>query len=318
MDNSLENLKHNKTSKRDIAIWVLSILLLMSIGYIIYQNINYKNHSTALTIDANDIERSREILKQELRVLRSDYEDVKKVAKKQDSTINERDLVIFEKQKQIQSILNHKEISEGELNRARVLIISLQDDINDYKKQIAKLIYENKALNASNLALNLQKDSIIVEKQTVEKNLKNSQENFDKHQESVNSTLSLSNYSIKGLSVKNSGKEVETTRAKRIDKVRVTFDLDNNNVASGKKTLYIAIHKPDGSLGIFKDAEFGDLKLRNGNEVKYSDVMLVNYVSGEAQTVSFDWVDYDFPKGKYEIDVYENGFKIGQSSIELK
>lgn len=317
MENSLKKFKENN-SKRDIAIWVLSILLLSTIGYIIYQNINYKIDNSSLTIDANDIERSREMLKQELRVLRSDYDDVKKVAKEQDSTINERDIVIFEKQKQIQNILNTQNVSESELKRARMLIISLQDDINDYKKQIAKLIYENKELNAANLALNIEKDSIIVEKKTVETDLKSTQESFDKHQETVNSTLSISNYSIKGLTVRNNGKEVETNKAKRIDKVRVTFDLDDNNIASGKKTLYIAVHKPDGSLGIFKDAEFGDLKLRNGNDVKYSDVVLVDYQNGEAQTVSFDWIDYEFPKGKYEIDVYENGFKIGQSTIELK
>lgn len=317
MENSLKKFKENN-SKRDIAIWVLSILLLSTIGYIIYQNINYKIDNSSLTIDANDIERSREMLKQELRVLRSDYDDVKKVAKEQDSTINERDIVIFEKQKQIQNILNTQNVSESELKRARMLIISLQDDINDYKKQIAKLIYENKELNAANLALNIEKDSIIVEKKTVETDLKSTQESFDKHQETVNSTLSISNYSIKGLTVRNNGKEVETNKAKRIDKVRVTFDLDDNNVATGKKTLYIAVHKPDGSLGIFKDAEFGDLKLRNGNDVKYSDVVLVDYQNGEAQTVSFDWIDYEFPKGKYEIDVYENGFKIGQSTIELK
>lgn len=317
MENSLKKFKENN-SKRDIAIWVLSILLLSTIGYIIYQNINYKIDNSSLTIDANDIERSREMLKQELRVLRSDYDDVKKVAKEQDSTINERDIVIFEKQKQIQNILNTQNVSESELKRARMLIITLQDDINDYKKQIAKLIYENKELNAANLALNIEKDSIIVEKKTVETDLKSTQESFDKHQETVNSTLSISNYSIKGLTVRNNGKEVETNKAKRIDKVRVTFDLDDNNVATGKKTLYIAVHKPDGSLGIFKDAEFGDLKLRNGNDVKYSDVVLVDYQNGEAQTVSFDWIDYEFPKGKYEIDVYENGFKIGQSTIELK
>lgn len=317
MENNLNDYsRHNRP--RDIAIWALSILLLLSIGYIIYQNFNYKVDNSSLTIDANDLERSREVLKQELRVLRSDYEDMKKVAKEQDSTINDRDLAIFEKQKQIQSILNKQDINENELQKARKLIISLQTDISDYKEQIAKLTYENKKLNAKNLALNTSKDSIKLEKDKTENALQKTKEAYTDHQEKVNATLSLSNYKIKGINVRRGGKEVETTRAKRIDKVRVSFDIDENESASGEKILYIAVHKPDGSLGIFEGAQNGNLVLRNNNEIKFSDKVQINYTQGEVQTVSFDWIDYDFPKGKYDIDVYENGFKIGQSTIELR
>ncbi len=318
MENNLKNYQSKSDKRRDILIWTLALLLLMTTGYIIYQNFNYKIDNSALTIDANDLERSREILKQELRVLRSDYEDMKKVAKEQDSTINERDVAIFEKQKQIQSILNKQEIGESELQKARKLIISLQTDISDYKAQIAKLTYENKELNAKNLALNTEKDSIKTVKDKVESDLSTTKQSYREHQTNVNSTLSLSNYKIKGINVKSSGREVETTRARRIDKVRVSFDIDANATPSGEKTIYISVHKPDGSLGVFDGASNGEMKLRNGNEIKYSDFVKVESKQGESNSVSFDWVDYDFPKGKYDVDVYENGFKIGQSTIELK
>ena len=34
--------------------------------------------------------------------------------------------------------------------------------------------------------------------------------------------------------------------------------------------------------------------------------------------VNFDWVDYDFPKGEYKIDIYQNGYKVGQNVITLR
>ena len=43
---------------------------------------------------------------------------------------------------------------------------------------------------------------------------------------------------------------------------------------------------------------------------------ILNVISGSR--VNFDWVDYDFPKGEYKIDIYQNGYKVGQNVITLR
>ncbi len=50
-----------------------------------------------------------------------------------------------------------------------------------------------------------------------------------KHKEwliDIGSTLHASNFTIVGVKEKSSGKEKETSTAKRVDKLRISFDLD--------------------------------------------------------------------------------------------
>jgi outer membrane usher protein FimD/PapC len=45
----------------------------------------------------------------------------------------------------------------------------------------------------------------------------------------------------------------------------------------------------------------------------------VNYVQGEAKNVSFDLQQTDkYVPGNYKVEVYHNGFKIGENTVALK
>ena len=313
------NSKHNKELLKNIIIAVLAVCLLLAVGYIVYSKEANAKTSNEMQGDINDLERSREILKQELRIVRADFDDAKTRVVKKDSSLNYQDRLILDKQKEIQSILNKEGITSDELQRAKRLIVSLQSDIKVFKEEIVRLKDENKKLTNKNTELVSENTSLSNEKKTVETNLNQEKESHQNLISETNSTLSVSNYTIKGLHVKSSGKEVETTRARRIDKVRVTFDLDKNLIAkSDTKELFVTVYKPDGEIGKFKGANSGETTLRSGSSVDYSDRVKVNYNNMAGSRVSFDWMDYDFPKGEYKIDIYQNGYKVGQNVITLK
>ena len=313
------NPKHKNEFVKNIIIAVLAVSLLLAIGYIVYSKEANAKSSIEMQSDINDLERSREILKQELRIIRSDFDDAKTRVVKKDSSLNYQDRLILDKQKEIQSILNKEGITSDELQRAKRLIVSLQSDIKVFKEEIVRLKDENKKLTNKNTELVSENTSLSNEKKTVETNLNQEKESHQNLISETNSTLSVSNYTIKGLHVKSSGKEVETTRARRIDKVRVTFDLDKNlNAKSDTKELFVTVYKPDGEIGKFKGANSGETTLRSGSSVDYSDRVKVNYNNMAGSRVSFDWMDYDFPKGEYKIDIYQNGYKVGQNVITLK
>ena len=60
----------------------------------------------------------------------------------------------------------------------------------------------------------------------------------------VGSTLHASNFYILGIDEKKGGKEKETTKAKRVDKIRISFDLDENRISTtGPKDLSSRIFK---------------------------------------------------------------------------
>src|SRR5690606_25909164 len=147
--------------------------------------------------------------------------------------------------------LNKKDISESELKQAKRMIAALNADIARFKQEINVLQQKNDSLLTVNENLNTEKNSISEE-------LVSEKEKAQETENSIRSTFSVSNYKNTGIRVKSSGKEVETDKAKRIDKLRVSFDLDPNEWAeTGEKEVFIAIYKPDGTLGKFKDSSPG-------------------------------------------------------------
>lgn len=304
-----------KNSGNKGLIAALGVALLGSLGGNFYQyNQSQKSDKeiAVMTVDLADTESAREVLQAELDRLTADFEQSQTVLNEKDALLTQKDQEIFEKQKQIQSILNKSNVTESELKQAQRMINSLNSDIAQYKVEIAQL----KAQNDSLIAVN---DTLQISQANLTNELFFEKQRADDTEHKMKSTFSVSNYQIKGLKVRNSGKEVETDKAKRIDKLRVSFDLDPNQHAdSGSKEIYIAIYKPDGKLGKFKGASYGELETVSQGIIEYSDKVQFDYAQGSKQNILFDWEDFEFPRGMYKIDLYQNGMKIGQKSIELR
>jgi len=298
--------------KEYIIIGILSFLLLGSIIYNFYQANQNKAETEILNIGLKDTETAKAQLQAKLDSLSKEFETTRGAMETRDSLLSRRDAEIFDKQREIQNILNKGEISESELKQAKRMIVALNADIARFKQEIVVLKQKNDSLLVANESLNQ-------EKTTISEELSSEKEKAQETEQNIRSTFSVSNYQITGLRVKNNGKEVETDKAKRIDKLRVSFDLDPNEWAeTGEKEIFISIYKPDGKLGKFKDSSPGELETWSLGTISYSDKIRFNYNKGTTKNISFDWEDYDFPKGKYRIDLYQNGFKIGQKSLELK
>lgn len=304
----------NQPSKKKefIIIGLLAALLLGSLGYNVYQYQQNKSETELLTIDLKDTEKAKVILQDQLDDLTEEFEASKMDLGIKDSLLSKRDAEIFDKQKEIQNILNKNNVSESELKQAKRMITALNADIARFKQEIAVLKEKNDSLLVVN-------DTLRYNSFKLGEKAKNEKEKSEATEKKMRSTFSVSNYQITGLRVRNSGKEVETDKAKRIDKMRVSFDLDPNEYASsGEQEIFIAIYKPDGTLGKFQDASYGQLETWSSGKVDYSDKVSFNYTKGTKQNITFDWEDYEFPKGTYKIDLYQNGLKIGQKSVDLR
>lgn len=306
--------RHPKKSGKSLVI-LLAILLAASVAYNIYQGKKTSDKNTEielLGIDLSDTEAARTALQGELDLLSEKYEAAQGEISEMDSTLLTKDAEITAKQTEIQNLLSKKNVTEKELQKAQRMIASLNGDVERYKEEIAVLMAKNDSLTFEVDTLNIQKEELTgsLERET---------QRADQNEELMRSTFSVSNYEITGIKVRKSGKEVERDKAKRIDKMRVTFDLDPNPYAeTGEKEIFISIYKPDGELGVFKDASAGEIETWGTGMVKYSDKVKFDYTKGSKQNISFDWDEYDFPQGMYKIDLYQNGFKIGSKSLELR
>ncbi len=216
--------------------------------------------------------------------------------------------------KSISKTLNDKNATKAQLAEAQKQIAELQSKIEGLFAEVEKLKAENTQLTATNQQLNTDKTQLATEKGELQTNLDKTKEEKAKV-ENLASTLHASNINVTAIDLKGS-KEKETTTAKKVDFLKVSFDIDENRVApSGSKELYVCVYHPDGSLSV----SAGTFTDRDGKTKPYTNKVDINYEQGKKLPVSFNWKPGSkFETGDYKIEIYNNGFKIGEGTKSLK
>lgn len=335
----LEDNNNQSTSKGKnglvLPLALVGLLLAGSVGYNVYQANQVssleKNESLNSQILKNETGQKDQVRRQYDSIL-NDYTQYKARIEDRNNLLGDKEKMIQLKNQDIQQILDKDNPTPEEMNKARKMINDLEGSVKNYKSEVSRLQKENailvrnvEDLNNKNYALTTDNNNLKTSNKELtysyetEKNVRTKDNAISKGKiNELSSTLSVSNQKITGIRVRSSGKEVEKTRAKRIDKIRVSFDVDRNSrTESGDKKLYVAIYNPDGTLGKYGNAQGGQIELRSGETVNYSDAIGFNYTNGQTKNITFDWENEEFQKGVYTFNVYENGFKISQAKITL-
>ena len=100
--------------------------------------------------------------------------------------------------------------------------------------------------------------------------------------------------------------------------LKITFIIKENYVADiGKKEIYIKIYGADGTT-IYNEASGSGVFKFEGTESLYSTKKEIDYAQ-EQQTVTVYWdKGSEFAKGKYKVDLFCEGLRIGTTDFELK
>jgi hypothetical protein len=174
-------------------------------------------------------------------------------------------------------------------------------------------------LKGENEKLTVEKEQVTKERDEVKTSLATTQKEKN-DLESLGSVLHASNIEMRPINVRASGKETTTSTAKRADLIRISFDLDENRIAkTGEKELVVCMTAPDGKPVIVTSLGSGNFTTADGLEKAFTTKVIVNYTSNQKQNVSFDWKQPDkYVPGTYKVEVYHNGYKIGEGSITMK
>ena len=304
-----------KTDWRFFSTIGLVIALLGTWGYIIWDKSKVKETIQQKDMQYSSVVSEKDTLKSLLDEATMRYDVLKTSNAKKDSTITAKDRDIAEKKSRIQAILSKAGATKEELAQAKVLIASLNTDIESYKTQVETLKGQNQQLTVEKQAVTNQRDEVIKNFDSAKSVIKAKEDVID-----VGSTLHASAFNIAGINRKNSGKEKETTKAKKVDMLRITFTLDENRIAaSGNKDLYVCITGPDGKPVAVEALGSGMFRTRDGDDKTFTQKVQVQYTQGQRQIVSFDWKqNTPFLVGDYKIEVYHNGFKIGEGINHFK
>lgn len=186
--------------------------------------------------------------------------------------------------------------------------------------EIAQLREENQQLISQNEGLTQERNELQTSRQAVRDSLSGVQAQNTELESKVTMAAALRARNVKVYAVSSKGKvrEGENVKSKRVDKVRVDFILEKNPLTmADNKTIYLRIIDPTGAT--ISDTKTGSGVFQyNGQEQGYTiskDVMYSN--NNQDVSILYDR-DAPFTSGKYTIELYSEGFSIGEGSFSVK
>lgn len=228
-----------------------------------------------------------------------------------ESKLTEKNKEIAKVKSEIRGILNKKNATESELGRAKTLIASLNDKISSLQLDIAQLKQENQLLTNDNVVLKQEKEVLNQNLAATTAIKKSLEKKVD-----IASTLNASNIVITPINVKKSGKEKISATAKRVDKFVVSFDVDNRIIQPGSTDVYVVVLGPDGKAINTGTETF---TTRTDGDLAFTAKVPVDLETAKKKNVEFAFIPgADFKQGNYTVQIYQNGFLIGQGTRELK
>ena len=230
------------------------------------------------------------------------------------SQLEEKNKEIAKAKDEIRSILNKRNATSAELAKAKTLIASLNGKITSMEKEIAKLTEDNRILGEEKMALTADKEKLTQDLTTTTTIKQELEKKVD-----VASTLNASNITITPIDVRKSGKEKTSTTAKRVDKMVVSFDVANRIIQPGTTEVYVLVIGPDGKPVTTGAEAAGTFTTRDEGSKMFTAKLPVDLETSKTKNVAFSFVPgSNFVKGDYKIEIYQNGFLIGQGTRTLK
>jgi len=304
-----------KKDNRGLIYGVLIAALLGTWGYIIYDKSRTKEVIQQKDVQYAALDSSKTMVQKEYEdaLLRLDGMTSSNV--KLDSLVKSKDKEMDGLKSRIKSLVGKQNATAADLKEARGLISELNGKIDGYLEEIQRLQGENQQLTQDKATLTTQKAELETNLATTTTEKKAAEEKVD-----IGSTLHASSFKISAVNIKGSGKEKSTSTAKRADKFRISFDLDENLITpSGSKDLYIVVTDPAGKVISEQGLNSGSFTTRKDGEKQFTNKVSVNYEQGVKKNVSFDLQQTDkYVPGNYKVEVYNNGFKIGENVVALK
>lgn len=134
-----------------------------------------------------------------------------------------------------------------------------------------------------------------------------------KSSEKKYSKVSMSNVKAGAFISKSASKQEETTNASRADLLKITFTLDGNaNAKAGDKTYYFQIINGKNNVLGKRVTEFFD-----NESLTYSFKKSFDY-NNESTTITQEFLQEEFQKGIYFINIFDRDDLVGKTSFTLK
>jgi hypothetical protein len=186
--------------------------------------------------------------------------------------------------------------------------------------EIARLSEENKTLTAKNQTLATVNSTLQEEKELLSDSLLEVITRTSDLEDKVNRAAILRARDVKvfAISARGREREGEEVRARRVDNIRVDFMLEKNPLTRlENKVIYVKILDPNGAT--LSDASLGSgLFDYQGQEVTFTLSKEVPYTNTNQKVSVLYNRTQPFLKGTYRVELFSEGYQIGEGSFSIK
>ena len=307
----------NQPPRRDsknLIIGLLAVGILGTWGYFLWDKNNNDQKMTQLQTQYVAVDSSKNELQKSFDASLARLDSLTGYNNEIEGKLSERNTEISKLKGQISSILKKNKLTLAEKRKAESLISELNGKIANLEQEVARLTQENQTLTTEKEAVTVERDTYKAQKDTLETVKQGLEQKVD-----IASTLNANAIAITPINEKKGGKEKETSTAKRVDKLVISFDVNNRIAQSGSTDVYVLITDPEGKPVSVQSLGSGNFTTREDGEKPYTAKVPVEIETGKTKRVEFAWrQNGDFKRGDYKIEVYHNGFKIGEGVRTLK
>ena len=301
--------ENKKRSNQPIWLYAILGLLAIALVFLLVRNSSLKTDKEALEAEK---EMQRLDFQAEVDSLMKVHNELKESYGELSLELAEKDSIIQADAVEIKKLLD----SQWDYNRIKKKVAALQDISQRYVRQMDSLYTVNRELVAENERI---REEFQAERRQNTNLTRQKEELTNKVNQAA--TMRISNYKAKAVRFKGSGKESDTDRASRAERIRIDFNVAANElIEPGTKLFYVRIADPKRAIiskGTGDEYSFKS----NGETLQFTEKVRVNY-DGTETAVRAYYVKpdaYELMPGTYFVDVYEQGGKlIGQTTVDLK
>jgi len=303
-----------KNNSKNLIIGLLAVGILGTWGYFLFDKNRSDQKITQLQTQYVAVDSSKNELQKSYDASLSRLDSLTGFNNELEGKLTDRNTEISKLKGQISGILKKERLTDSEKKKAQGLITELNDKINNLEQEVQRLTSENQQLTTDKTNLTTEKEKLSTDLASTTTQKQALEQKVD-----IASTLNATNINITPIDERNGGKQKETTNAKRVDKLVIAFDVNNRIAESGSTDVYVCITGPDGKPIAVEAQGSGKFTTREDGEKLYTSKVPVQVEAGKAAHVEFAWKQgTKFQTGAYKIEIYQNGFKIGEGTRQLK
>lgn len=309
MADTTTNEADNKGQKVNRLLIVIIILLSLALGVTLWQYFDLRKTVAQKGSEIELLSDERGELENELEQMLNDLDTM-------ETTNDSMKVELSNRKEEIEDLLSKVKDKDYAIYKLKKETTTLRTIMKGYVVTID-------SLNTLNVGLrneNKQVRNTLNKERSKAKELQKTNENLNSKVQ-LASRLDVSGISVFGVHVKRDMTGKETDRARRADKLRICFTLDENRVAKmEKKTLYLRVIAPDGVILTDGASEESRFEI-NGGKSYFSDKKVVDY-DRNAKEYCMDWAkpneDYEMLPGTYQLFLYAEDYEMAAVSYDLK